>query len=170
MSIQDNDSDDNVLTISVSQELLRALEDKGSEKDISEELVIQRCLHTGLRLGEMDSIFHKKMIAESAFQKQLVEAYGDKSSGEDRVSDELERLRELSDRFDVEDNKKVTMGSKKDDKILKVRVDGAFYDEIKSTTDRLGLEISTFVRYCIRTGMYLEGLNRYLQLKRRDNE
>jgi hypothetical protein len=170
MSGQDNDADDNVLTISVTPELLHLLEDKGSEQDITDELFIQRCLQTGLRLGEMDNIFHKKMIAESAFQKQLVEAYGDINSGENRVSDELERIRELSDELEDLPQSRSAKGSKRGDRILKVRVDGAFYDEIKSTTDRLGLEISTFVRYCIRTGMYLEELNQYLQGKRERNE
>ena len=170
MSGQDSDSDDKVLTISVTPELIQLLEQHGTDKNMSEDLIIQQCLRTGLRLGEMDNIFHKKMIAESAFQKQLVEAYGDINTGENRVSDELDRIRELSDELEDLPQSRSAKGSKRGDRILKVRVDGAFYDEIKSTTDRLGLEISTFVRYCIRTGMYLEELNRYLQVKRERNE
>jgi predicted HicB family RNase H-like nuclease len=162
------------ISIDLNPELIRLLNSKTKdiENDHDGSGILQSCIRTGLQLGEINTIFRKKMIEESAFQKQLVEAYGDRERSAEHVSKDLELIREAAEGIEIEekgnDQTRGRPSSKMSYKTLKVRVDQEFYSEIRRAADRLGVEMTTFVRFCIRTGLYLEDLNLYLQRKNKE--
>ena len=55
-------------------------------------------------------------------------------------------------------------------KVLKVRIDPDLLDQVKDETRRLDTDISTYVRWCIRTGLYLKDLNTFLKSKSGEDE
>lgn len=50
-------------------------------------------------------------------------------------------------------------------KILKVRIDPELLKRVKEEVKRLDTDLSTYVRWCIRTGLYLEDLNSFIRSK-----
>ena len=50
-------------------------------------------------------------------------------------------------------------------KTLKVRIDPELLEQLKDETKRLNTDLSTYVRWCIRTGLYLKDLNTFLKSK-----
>jgi predicted HicB family RNase H-like nuclease len=50
-------------------------------------------------------------------------------------------------------------------KTLKVRIDPDLLEQLKDETKRLDMDLSTYVRWCIRTGLYLKDLNTFLKSK-----
>lgn len=50
-------------------------------------------------------------------------------------------------------------------KTLKVRMDPELYEKVKDEAKRLDTDISTYVRWCIQTGLYLEDLNSFIRSK-----
>ena len=48
-------------------------------------------------------------------------------------------------------------------KTIQVRIDPELLDELKKEADRLKTDMSTYIRWCIRTGIYLEELNTYIR-------
>jgi predicted HicB family RNase H-like nuclease len=50
-------------------------------------------------------------------------------------------------------------------KTLKVRIDPDLYDQVKDEAKKLGTDVSTYVRWCIQTGLYLEDLNTFIRSK-----
>ena len=50
-------------------------------------------------------------------------------------------------------------------KTLKVRIDPELLDQIKKKANGLNTDVSTYVRWCIRTGLYLEDLNSFIRSK-----
>lgn len=50
-------------------------------------------------------------------------------------------------------------------KTLKVRIDPDLYDQVKDESKKLGTDVSTYVRWCIQTGLYLEDLNSFIRSK-----
>ncbi len=50
-------------------------------------------------------------------------------------------------------------------KTLKVRIDPELLDQIKKKAKSVNTDISTYVRWCIRTGLYLEDLNSFIRSK-----
>ena len=55
-------------------------------------------------------------------------------------------------------------------KTLKVRIDPDLLDQLKDETKRLNTDLSTYVRWCIRTGLYLKDLNTFLKSKSGEDE
>lgn len=60
--------------------------------------------------------------------------------------------------------------SVKQSKTLKIRVDPEFLDLIQNEVKRLDTDISTYIRWCIRTGLYLENMNSFLSAEQRKRE
>jgi predicted HicB family RNase H-like nuclease len=50
-------------------------------------------------------------------------------------------------------------------KILKVRIDPELYDMAKEEAQRLNTDLSTYIRWCIRTGLYLKDVNQFIKSK-----
>ncbi|UCE37684.1 MAG: hypothetical protein JSW00_00090 [Thermoplasmata archaeon] len=50
-------------------------------------------------------------------------------------------------------------------KILKVRVDPELLALVKEEVKKLDTDLSTYVRWCIRTGLYLKDVNKFLKSK-----
>ncbi len=50
----------------------------------------------------------------------------------------------------------------KHSKTLKIRVEPELLELIQTEVKRLDTDISTYIRWCIRTGLYLEDLNSFL--------
>ncbi len=50
-------------------------------------------------------------------------------------------------------------------KILKVRVDPELLGLVKEEVKKLDTDMSTYVRGCIRTGLYLKDVNKFLKSK-----
>jgi hypothetical protein len=55
-------------------------------------------------------------------------------------------------------------------KVLKVRIDPDLLEQLKDETKRLNTDLSTYVRWCIRTGLYLKDLNSFLKSKSGEDE
>jgi hypothetical protein len=50
-------------------------------------------------------------------------------------------------------------------KVMKIRVDPELYDLAKDEAKRLNTDLSTYVRWCIRTGIYLKDVNQFIKSK-----
>ncbi|MFQ5885292.1 MAG: hypothetical protein ACE5IO_09355 [Thermoplasmata archaeon] len=50
-------------------------------------------------------------------------------------------------------------------KTLKVRIDPALLESINEKAKSLHTDMSTYVRWCIRTGLYLDDLNTFVRSK-----
>ena len=50
-------------------------------------------------------------------------------------------------------------------KTLKVRIDAELLDSVKEEAKRLNTDVSTYVRWCVRTGLYLGDLNSFVRSK-----
>jgi predicted HicB family RNase H-like nuclease len=50
-------------------------------------------------------------------------------------------------------------------KTLKLRIDPELLDRVKEEAKRLNTDLSTYVRWCLRTGLYLEDLNSFIRSK-----
>jgi hypothetical protein len=48
-------------------------------------------------------------------------------------------------------------------KILRVRIDPDLLENVKRESDKLEVDVSTYVRWCIQTGLYLEDLNTFIR-------
>jgi hypothetical protein len=56
-------------------------------------------------------------------------------------------------------------GEGKFTKTLKVRIDSELLGNVKEEAKKLDTDVSTYVRWCIRTGLYLEDLNSFVRSK-----
>jgi predicted HicB family RNase H-like nuclease len=50
-------------------------------------------------------------------------------------------------------------------KVIKVRIDPELLDQVKDEAKKLNTDLSTYVRWCIRTGLYLEDLNIFIRAR-----
>jgi hypothetical protein len=50
-------------------------------------------------------------------------------------------------------------------KVIKVRIDPELLDQVKDEAKKLNTDLSTYVRWCIRTGLYLEDLNTFIRAR-----
>ena len=48
-------------------------------------------------------------------------------------------------------------------KTIQVRIDPELLEDAKKEAYRCNTDMSTFIRWCIRTGIYLEDLNTYIR-------
>jgi predicted HicB family RNase H-like nuclease len=55
-------------------------------------------------------------------------------------------------------------------KTLKVRIDSELLDNVKEEAKRLGTDVSTYVRWCISTGLYLKDLNSFVRSKSEESD
>ncbi|UCG70262.1 MAG: hypothetical protein JSV09_04395 [Thermoplasmata archaeon] len=53
-------------------------------------------------------------------------------------------------------------------KTLRIRMDPDLFEHVKTEAQRLDIDVSTYVRWCIRTGIYLEDLNKFIRSKRKE--
>jgi predicted HicB family RNase H-like nuclease len=53
-------------------------------------------------------------------------------------------------------------------KTIKVRIDPELLEQVKDEAKKLNTDVSTYVRWCIRTGLYLEDLNSFIRSKGED--
>ena len=53
-------------------------------------------------------------------------------------------------------------------KTLRVRMDPELLEHVKGEAQKLDIDVSTYVRWCIRTGIYLEDLNKFIRSKRKE--
>jgi predicted HicB family RNase H-like nuclease len=53
-------------------------------------------------------------------------------------------------------------------KTLRVRMDSELLEHVKTEAQKLDIDVSTYVRWCIRTGIYLEDLNKFIRSKRKE--
>ncbi len=51
-------------------------------------------------------------------------------------------------------------------KTLKVRIDPELLEQVKEESERLNTDISTYVRWCIQTGLYFKDLNSFVRSKK----
>jgi hypothetical protein len=52
---------------------------------------------------------------------------------------------------------------KKFSSTLRIRIDPELLKQIKFESEKLNTDISTYVRWCIRTGLYLDYLNNFIR-------
>ena len=55
-------------------------------------------------------------------------------------------------------------------KTLKVRIDSELLDHVKEEAKKLGTDMSTYVRWCIRTGLYLKDLSSFVRSKSEESD
>lgn len=55
-------------------------------------------------------------------------------------------------------------------KTLKVRIDQELLEQAKEEAKKLNADVSTYVRWCIRTGLYLRDLNSFIRSKSGETE
>ena len=48
-------------------------------------------------------------------------------------------------------------------KTLRVRINPELFEHVKKEAEKLDTDVSTYVRWCIRTGLYLDDLNKFIQ-------
>ena len=48
-------------------------------------------------------------------------------------------------------------------KTLKIRIDQELLDQVKEESKRVNTDISSYVRWCIQTGLYLKDLNTFIR-------
>jgi predicted DNA-binding protein len=48
-------------------------------------------------------------------------------------------------------------------KTLKIRIDQELLNQIKEESKRLDTDISSYVRWCIQTGLYLKDMNTFIK-------
>jgi predicted HicB family RNase H-like nuclease len=51
---------------------------------------------------------------------------------------------------------------------IMVRIDPDLHEHLKNEADRLDIDLSSYIRWCIRTGVYLKELNRFVRSKTKD--
>lgn len=51
----------------------------------------------------------------------------------------------------------------KNTKVLRIRIDQDLLDQLKDEAKRQDTDISSYVRWCIRTGLYMKDLNLFLR-------
>ena len=169
-----NDSEESegfeVLKIKVKPDLVRLIDTWTEKLELNESNIVQHCLETGLFLGEMDSLIHKKMFEDLSMEKRLQEVHKHRLEFSDVAEETMKRIKALSLEEKLYSQNKSSPKDSEPEKILRVRVDKDTYDEIKKVSDKLGIEVSTYIRFCIRTGLYLEDLNVYLTLKDKEKQ
>jgi len=50
-------------------------------------------------------------------------------------------------------------------RFLRVRIEEELLNRIKEEAQKQETDLATYVRWCLRTGLYLENLNQFLQSK-----
>lgn len=50
-------------------------------------------------------------------------------------------------------------------KTIRVRTNPELLDHVKKEAHKLETDVSTYIRWCIRTGLYLDDLNKFIQTK-----
>ena len=55
-------------------------------------------------------------------------------------------------------------------KAVRIRIEPELLDLVKVETERLDTDMSTYIRWCIRTALYLEDLNLFLRNKSKEKE
>jgi len=48
-------------------------------------------------------------------------------------------------------------------KTIQVRIEPELLENVRKEAERLNTDMSTYIRWCIRTGIYLEELNKYIR-------
>ena len=60
------------------------------------------------------------------------------------------------------------VAEKKSTNILRVRLDPELLELVKKEADKFDIDVSTFVRWCIHTGIYLDEINAYIHIRTED--
>ncbi|UCG70641.1 MAG: hypothetical protein JSV09_06385 [Thermoplasmata archaeon] len=50
-------------------------------------------------------------------------------------------------------------------KTIKLRIDPDLLEHLRNEAERLDIDLSSYIRWCIRTGLYLKDLNKYVRSK-----
>jgi predicted HicB family RNase H-like nuclease len=50
-------------------------------------------------------------------------------------------------------------------KTIRVRINPELLEHVKKEAQKLDTDVSTYVRWCIRTGLYLDDLNKFIQAR-----
>lgn len=55
-------------------------------------------------------------------------------------------------------------------KILKIKFDLDLYDQINEEAKKHDIDVSTYVRWCAQTGLYLEDLSTFIRSRSKEGE
>lgn len=53
---------------------------------------------------------------------------------------------------------------------IKVEIDQELLDHLEEEAEKLGTDVSTYVRWCIRTGLYLDDLNLFIRSRESETD
>ena len=62
------------------------------------------------------------------------------------------------------------MPEKKYTDTLRVRIDPSLLEQVKEEADSLDTDLSTYVRWCLQTGLYFKDLNRFIRNQNKEEE
>ncbi len=162
--------DSEIIKIKVKPDLLRLINSWKDKVESDESTIIQYCIETGIFLGEMDSQINQKMVEDLAVSERLQEVRRQNIELLDTAQVHMKKIKDLA----VE--KSLGIHDVLSDKVFEpakdlwIRIDDDTYNQLKNYAKEMGVDNSTFVNFCIRTGLYLGELNLYLQMKSRENK
>jgi hypothetical protein len=166
-----NESSDNqdskVIKIKVKPGLRKLIDIWIDKTDIDESEVIQQCIETGLFLGEMDSLINKQIFEDLTISERIQEIRRQNVEIIDIAQARIKRSRNLFIEKDHENNELSSYKRNEYKKDLWVRIDDETFNELKVSAEKMGVDISSFIKFCIRTGLYLGDLNLFLSSKKK---
>jgi hypothetical protein len=55
-------------------------------------------------------------------------------------------------------------------KTIRVRINSELLEHVKKEAEKLDTDVSSYIRWCIRTGLYLDDLNRFIRAKSEEGD
>jgi hypothetical protein len=169
--IKNNESkgnqDSEVIKIKVKPDIRKLINKSMGKTEINESEVIRQCIETGLFLGEMDSLINKQILEDISISERIQEVRRQNVEIIDIAQTRIKRTRNLFIEKEHEDINLAKQNKIEKDKDLWVRIDDETHNELKISADNMGVDISSFVKFCIRTGLYLGDLNVFLSSKKK---
>jgi hypothetical protein len=55
-------------------------------------------------------------------------------------------------------------------KTIRVRINPELLEHVKKEAEKLDTDVSSYIRWCIRTGLYLDDLNRFIRAKSEEGD
>ncbi|MHA2238719.1 MAG: hypothetical protein ACXAB2_10185 [Candidatus Hodarchaeales archaeon] len=55
-------------------------------------------------------------------------------------------------------------------KTIRLRINPELLKHVKKEADKLDTDVSSYIRWCIRTGLYLDDLNKFIRVKSQEED
>ena len=160
-----------MLSVRIEPELLNELHGKAARMKMNVSDLVRSYVLTGLFLHDVDAFLRSRAEEDLAQRGDRTTHPRTGKENETEDNDSL-RLKELLSA--ARSNCAVGGGrsgqAKRTAKTLKVRIDTALLDAIRRRMHATTSDLSTYVRWCIQSGLYLEDLDRFVRSKSGEDE